>query len=272
MDTKNKFKAIDPYNKNNRLLISSDVINIMSTLNINDFKINNLDNFQKAFVHESYTNLSDYKCFKNTNHYLELQDKSYETMEFLGDSLLGSIVCNYLYKRYTVLHNENEGFLTKLKNQIVNGESLAYLAKNLEFNKHLIISSHLEVNCNGRNNKNILEDTLEAFIGAIYLDSKDYNLLQTFVINLIEKFIDFSDLIVNDSNYKDKILRYIQHTFLVHPQYKTVKLDNGNFKSEIYRYNDDKDLIYISTGEAETKKKAEQLASKNALIQYGVLN
>ena len=271
MDTKTKFKA-NPYNKNNKLITSSDVINIMSSLNINDFKINNLNNFKKAFIHESYTNMLDYESFENKDRYLELQDESYETMEFLGDSLLGSIICNYLYKRYTILHNENEGFLTKLKNQIVNGESLAYLATNLNFNKHLVISNHLEVNCNGRNNKNILEDTLEAFIGAIYIDNKDYNLLETFIINLIEKFIDFSDLIVNDTNYKDKILRYIQHTYLVHPHYKTSKLDNGNFKSEIYRYNSDKENIYISSGEAETKKKAEQLASKNALIQYGVLN
>ena len=270
MENKTKFKA-DPYNKNNKLLSFFNVINIMLSLNINDFKINNLNHFQKAFVHESYTHLSDYKSFKNTNSYLELQNKSYETMEFIGDSLLGSIVSNYLYKRYTLLHNENEGFLTKLKNQIVNGESLAYLAKNLNFNKYLIISNHLEENCNGRNNKNILEDTLEAFIGAIYLDSNNYNLLEKFIINLIEKFVDFSYLIVNDTNYKDKILRYIQHSFSVHPYYKTTKLDNGIFKSEIFRKNEE-EIIYISKGEAETKKKAEQLASKNALIQYGVLN
>ena len=88
-----------------------------------------LNHYQKAFIHESYTINIDYSEFENTNNSLPLQDTSYETMEFLGDSLLGSIVCNYLYKRYTLLHNENEGFLTKLKNKIVNGESLAYLAK-----------------------------------------------------------------------------------------------------------------------------------------------
>lgn len=268
---KAKFKA-NPFNKNNKLITSSDIINIMTAVDINDFKINNINLYEKAFVHESYTNLNDYSSFINESNCLELQETSYETMEFLGDSLLGSIVCNYLYKRYYLLYDEKEGFLTKLKNQIVNGESLAYLATNLNFNKHLIISNHLEVNCNGRNNKNILEDTFEAFLGAIYLDTSNYILLEKFIINVIEKYIDFSDLIINDSNYKDKLLRYIQHNFLVNPTYKTEKLDNGNFKSNVYRNNEDGEPILIGSGEAETKKKAEQLCSKNALIHYGVLN
>ena len=262
---KTKFKA-DPYNKNNKLITSSDVINIMLSLNINDFKVNNLEHYKNAFVHESYTKLSDYSTFKNTNNCLELQDKSYETMEFLGDSLLGSIVCNYLYKRYTLLHNENEGFLTKLKNKIVNGETLAYLASHLNFNKFLIISNHLEVNCNGRENKNILEDTLEAFICAIYLDQNNYRLLETFIINLIEKFIDFSHLIVNDTNYKDQLLRYFHNNFKLYPKYNIIKED------DIFHCNVIKEDIVISSGKEESKKKAEQLASKNALIHYGVLN
>lgn len=265
-----KFKA-NPYNKNNFLINFSDVVNIMESLDINDFKINDINHYRKAFIHESYTTNIDYSEFKNNNNSLPLQNGSYETMEFLGDSVLGSIVCNYLYKRYTLIHNENEGFLTKLKNKIVNGESLAYLSDLLNFNKFLVISNHLEVNCNGRNNKNILEDTLEAFICAIYLDSNDYYIVEKFIITLIEKYVDFSDLIVNDTNYKDQLLRYVQQNYLVNPTYKTIKLDNDKFKSDIYRCKED-EKIFISSGENISKKKAEQLASKNALIHYGVLN
>jgi len=267
---KNKFKA-NPYNKNNFLITSSDILNIMETLNINNFKINNIVHYQTAFVHESYTHLYDYKEFKNDDNNLNLQKTSYETMEFLGDSLLGSIVSNYLYKRYTLLYNQNEGFLTKLKNKIVNGESLAYFAKQLNFNKYLIISNHLELNCNGRDNKNILEDTLEAFICAIYLDTNDYYLLEKFIISLIEKYVDFSELIINDTNYKDKLLRYTQQNYTVNPIYKTIKLDDNIFKSEVYIYNKEEKIL-ISSGEDINKKKAEQCASKNALIHYGVLN
>ena len=256
---KTKFKA-DPYNKNNKLITSSDVINIMLSLNINDFKINNLEHYKNAFVHESYTNLSEYSSFKNNNNYLKLQDKSYETIEFLGDSLLGSIVCNYLYKRYTILHNENEGFLTKLKNKIVNGESLSYLATHLNFNKYLIISNHLEVNCNGRENKNILEDTLEAFIAAIYLDTNNYKLLEIFIINLLEKFVDFSDLIVNDTNYKDQLLRYFHNNFKLYPKYNIIKEDN------IFHCNVIKEDIIISSGKAESKKKQNNLHLKILLF------
>lgn len=264
-----KFKA-NPYNKNNFLINFSDVVNIMQSLDINDFKVNDINHYRKAFIHESYTTNIDYSEFKN-NGSLELQNSSYEKMEFLGDSVLGSIVCNYLYKRYTLIHNENEGFLTKLKNKIVNGESLAYLSDLLNFNKFLVISNHLEVNCDGRNNKNILEDTLEAFICAIYLDSNDYYIVEKFIITLIEKYVDFSDLIINDTNYKDQLLRYVQQNYLVNPTYETIKLDNDKFKSDIYRCKED-EKIFISSGENISKKKAEQLASKNALIHYGVLN
>ena len=76
----------------------------------------------------------DYSDFKNNNNnYLPLQQESYETMEFLGDSVLSSVVTNYLYKRFKCIHGENEGFLTKLRTRIVCGENLAKLSKNDEF-------------------------------------------------------------------------------------------------------------------------------------------
>jgi dsRNA-specific ribonuclease len=52
-------------------------------------------------------------------------------------------------------------------------------------NKHVIISKHIEENCSGRSNQHILEDVLEAFIGALYLDCGDYNIIREFVFNLI---------------------------------------------------------------------------------------
>ena len=86
-----KFKA-NPYNPSNKLILSDDIINIMKTLNINDFKINNLSLYQTAFVHKSYCPMVDYKDFTNDNNNLPLQNTSYETMEFLGDSILSSSV------------------------------------------------------------------------------------------------------------------------------------------------------------------------------------
>ena len=109
-----KFRA-DPYNKKNNLLQESDVINIMKQLNINDFTITNLSFYQQAFCHKSYCYMKDYEEYKKPNDCIPLFKTSYETFEFVGDSFLSNSVVSYLYDRYVINFNQEEGFLTKLK-------------------------------------------------------------------------------------------------------------------------------------------------------------
>ena len=262
-----KFKA-DPYNPNNKLISESDILNIMKSLDIQDFKINNLSLYQQAFAHKSYCPMKDYEEFTKPDHCLPLQDKSYETLEFLGDAFLGSIIANYLYQRYVHVHNQDEGFLTKLKIRFVCGEQLAYLSDSMNLNQYMIISKHIEENCDGRNNTNILEDIYEALLGAISSDTGSYEKVQEFIIKSIEKHIDFSDILQRDNNYKDQILRYFQHNFKVHPTYKTIKDETRNiFICKLFK---DDELIEI--GEGQSKKKSEQAASKKALTHFHVLS
>ena len=262
-----KFKA-DPYNSSNFLIQENDILNIMKSLNIQDFKINNLSFYQQAFTHKSYTELKDYEEYERPNNCLPLYKLSYETMEFLGDSFLGNIIANYLYQRYVNYFTIDEGFLTKLKIRFVCGEQLAFLSEKLGFDKFIILSKHIEENCDGRNNIHILEDVFESFLGAIYLDTHDYYLVEKFVIQCIESKIDFTDIIIKDNNYKDQILRYFQHNFKIHPIYRTDKNEDNNvFHCKIFKEDE-----CIQTGEGNTKKKAEQNASKNALIYYHVIS
>ena len=149
---KDKFKS-NPYNSLNKLVSKNDITNILKNININDFKLNNIQLYQTAFVHKSYCYMKDYEEFENDIKALPLQKESYEKMEFLGDSILGYIVCEYIFQRYTLIYNQDEGFLTKIKNRLVCGEMLCKLARDIGFNKHLIISKHIDKNCNGRNNK-----------------------------------------------------------------------------------------------------------------------
>ena len=116
MDT--KFKS-DPYNFSNREITHSDILNILSKLNIQDYTIQDLSIFQQAFVHTSYCHMKDYEEYTQPNNCLSLYNKSYETLEFLGDSILGSVITNYLYQRFVNNHNQEEGFLTKLKIRFV---------------------------------------------------------------------------------------------------------------------------------------------------------
>lgn len=259
-----KFKA-NPYNLNNRLITLNDITNIMKTLNINDFSTNNLKLYQKSFIHKSYCNMKDYEEFKYPGgEYLPLQDESYETIEFLGDSILGSVVSSYIFKRFHLIYGENEGFLTKLKIRLVCGENLSDVSKKMDLSRYLIISKHIEENCSGRSNKNILEDVLESFIGALYLD-KGYEYTETFIINVIETYCDFTEIILKDTNYKDQISRYFQQTFNIYPKYKTEKYENI-FRSSIFNGE-----TLIKTGSGESKKKAEQDVSKKALIHFNVI-
>ena len=103
MSEKNIFKA-NPYNLSNKLLKIDDINDIMKLLNISDFKPNDLKLYQRAFVHKSYCNMKQYDEFDNDIDALPLFQESYEKIEFLGDSILGYIVCEYIYQRYTMIY------------------------------------------------------------------------------------------------------------------------------------------------------------------------
>lgn len=262
-----KFKS-DPYNSKNLFINKNDIQNILKSLNISNFQCNNLSLYQTAFIHKSYTQLKDYREYDKPEGVMELQKISYETLEFIGDAFLGNIIANYLYNRYFVNHNMDEGFLTKLKIRFVCGEQLAYLSKCLGFDKYMVISKHIDDNCSGRTNSNILEDTFEAFIGALYQDTNDFKLVEKFIIHCIEKYIDFGETILYDNNYKDQILRYLQHNYKVYPTYQTYKDENKNiYICKIY-----KEDFHIETGKGNSKKKSEQDAAKRALIKYCVIS
>ena len=117
-------------------------------------KIKNLGLYQKAFTHKSalkeYENLTE----------------SFETLEFIGDSVLGFVITKYLFDRY---ENKQEGFLTKARTKLVRGETLAHIANHLGLNKYVIMDEKGMRN-SWNNNTKILEDVFEALIGAIYMD------------------------------------------------------------------------------------------------------
>ena len=267
MENENKFKS-DPYNPKNKLITTDDILNIMKSLNIQDLTISNLDLYQRAFIHKSYCKMKDYEEYNQPDNCLELFTISYETLEFIGDSFLGNIIANYLYNRYFIGHHQDEGFLTKLKIRFVCGEQLAFLSEKLNLGQFMIISKHIDENCDGRNNIHILEDIFEAFLGALYSDTNNFQLVEKFIIQCIEKFIDFSDLILKDNNYKDQILRYFQHNYKIYPTYKTIKNEEKNiYECQIFKEDE-----YIETGYGNSKKKSEQDASKKALMKFCVLS
>jgi len=269
-----EYILINPYNPMNRLIETHEVEAIIKE------PIGNLKLYQNAFVHKSY-------CVKKGENImnglpviladkpagvLELQENSNERLEFLGDSILGAVVTHYLYNRFG---SQDEGFCTKLKTKLVNCETLASFSRCLGLDKHLIISKYVEDRCNGRRNPRILEDIFESFIGALFLDfqrdDRGFAVANRFILRLLERNVDFTQLILHDNNYKDILLRYYQHNFQITPKYKEIKVDGPAHQRMFTMGVMDKNGKVIGVGEERSKKKAEQIASKNALLYYGQL-
>jgi ribonuclease-3 len=217
---------------------------------------------------------------------LPLQDMSYERLEFLGDSLIGMIVANYLYNRFP---DQNEGFLSKIRTKIVNGRMLGYLSDKIGFPKFAIISKQVE-ETGGRDNFKIMEDIFEAFIGALFLDFQTeydkvqlpnninispftgagYFIVESFIIYIIENYIDFCELIRIKNNYKDMLVSYMMHNLQDVPKFYEVKiLMKDNMRIFTYCIKDRNNAI-IATSTGSNKKEAENNTAKEALLYYNV--
>jgi len=188
--------------------------------------------------------------------------RTYERLEYLGDAIFHMIITDYFYHRYD---EENEGFLTRLRIRLERGDSMAELTKILELEPYIQVS---DISLNDH----ILEDIFEAFIGAFYLNfGMKYTKL--FVIKLIEKHKNLSELISHDDNYKDLLLRYFHQMKWGHPIYEEGSKEDftnksiGKFISIVKNPFGKK----IGKGIANSKKKAEQLASEKALVTLGVI-
>tara|TARA_Y100000389_G_scaffold51552_1_gene47237 strand:- start:319 stop:1179 length:861 start_codon:yes stop_codon:yes gene_type:complete len=271
----NKTKEIDindmPYNNKNYLLKNEDLINIFKNHGLENIKINNINLFRTAFVHQSYCTMKNLD-FKNSNSKcpedcLPLQDMSYERLEFLGDSILEMIVTSYLFERYP---DQNEGFLSKLRTKIVNGKMLGFLANKLGLNKYAIISKQVEES-NGRNNYKIMEDIFEALLGSLFIDNdNNYDIAYNFVIYILENYLDFSDLITTKNNYKDILIYYMQHHLQDVPKFLEIDITTKD-SSKIFTYcikNKNNTVIAKSTG--NSKKEAENNTALEALKHYNV--
>ena len=225
-------------------------------------RVKNMELYQRALVHKSIQ-----KSIKKTPQYLVKPYllKSNETLEFLGDAVLGLVIAEYLFKNFP---KENEGFLTRIRTKLVKGKTLANFSQQLKLGPHILMSRHV-VNIDGRKNKRILEDAFEAFVGAIYLDL-GIDFARAFILRLVEKYINEVN-VFEDDNYKDLLLRYSQHKGIELPMYNTV-LQEGpphqrTFTMEVVLFEKPQ-----GRGKAKSKKEAEQLAAQQAIQKLKIVD
>jgi ribonuclease-3 len=199
------------------------------------------------------------------------------------------VVAKYLFERYP---DQNEGFLSMMRTKIVNGKMLGSLGKKIGFDKFVLISKQIE-EAGGRTNYKTLEDVFEAFIAAIYLDYQSdedmptmpstlsaliplsgsgFHMAETWIVTILEKYIDFVELIQTQTNYKDMLSKYMQNNLKDMPRFYEVNIDKRNQKnnSSVFTYCvKDKSGAVIGTAKGTSKKDAENNAALVALEYYG---
>ena len=170
--------------KNNRELIKS-------VKTITGIRPHNIELYKLATQHRSIAKHNKIG-FRESN----------ERLEYLGDAILGSVVAEYLFKKYPL---KDEGFLTEIRSRIVNRDALNQVARKMG------ISNIVEYTNNRKSKlayKSIYEDTLEALIGAIYLD-KGHKKTRRFIIKkLLKQQYDLDQIIQTNPNYKSKIIEW----------------------------------------------------------------
>jgi len=217
---------------------------LKKTLN---FSPRNINKYKKAFTHRS-VQLTD------TNGI----PINYERLEFLGDSILGSVIASYLYKK---VPKGSEGYLTQMRSKIVSREHLNELGKDLnliQFVKSNIGKSNVGDNIHG--------NIFEALIGAIYLD-KGYTFCQKFVHEkVIVPYVDIEKLEGKITSYKGLIIEWCQkqkkkYSFDIYE-------DSGNEAVKHFSVKISIDGELIAKGRATSKKKAEEQASKRVYFAF----
>jgi dsRNA-specific ribonuclease len=310
----------DPFNPNNTEITQKQVEAILAKYGVPD-KVHNFNLYKRAFIHKSYVKRPHLENEANgvtivdqPTDCMPLKTKSNERLEFLGDGVLECITKYYLYRRFP---KGNEGFMTEKKIALVKNESIGKMVYEMGLNKWYIMSKNAEEK-KTRTNLKKLGCLFEAFLGALFLDFnkitiKDegdwfknvfvtgpgFQIAQIFVESIFEQHVNWTDILMNDNNYKNILQVLIQKEFKITPVYVEISPhddDEGyhmgvylclgqdahglshshsvpfsKFKSfdNIQEYIEEHQKVYVFLGESKhkIKKKAEQAACKMGVDQ-----
>lgn len=223
---------------------AADTKLIAAIRNIAGFTPSNLELYKLATLHSSIGKANS-SGLKDSN----------ERLEYLGDAILGAAVADYLFKKFPY---KDEGFLTEIRSRIVNREALNLLARKIGIGTIVQFDSK-----NAHLQQVILGNTLEAIVGAVYLD-KGYLRCKKFVIDkLIAPYYDLEEVVNSNSNYKSKLIEWSQREGK-NVRFEIVEVKKAKnrkeFTAQVMLDNEAKGMGY-----GNNKKKAEQDAAFKTL-------
>lgn len=194
--------------------------------------------YYQAFLHKSAIKDNELKSFESN-----------ERLEFLGDSVLGSIISHYLFAKFPL---KDEGYLTQLRSRLVSRQNLNNLGAKIGLNE--LIQSNLD-----KESKTVYGDALEALIGAVYLD-KGYAFAQQFVEQkLLQTHIDIEEVITTETDFKSRAIEWCQKEKL---NFDFVISEKEEKNEKLYTAELVIEDVIKGSGTAYSKKRAEQLAAE----------
>jgi ribonuclease-3 len=216
------------------------------------FRPSNISLYRQAFTHKSSISSKDQKTESN------------ERLEFLGDAVLSLVIGAYLFEKYP---DEDEGFLSQIRARVVNRELFNELGGKMKLNQWMQEVSPYKPDLDS--SPAILGNTFEALVGAIYLDKGYDTAMRFFEKTVLVYHLNIDDIQANDANYKSRLLEWGQKNMkkiefnLINSRREGNKLE---FEVEVKI-----DGEVFGTGTEAKKKKAEQIAAKQAMQQLDLI-
>jgi ribonuclease-3 len=213
------------------------------------FKPGNLRLYEEALIHRSATfTLPDGKKINN------------ERLEYLGDSVINSVLSDYLFEKYP---DANEGFMTKVRSRIVNRDVINQLAVSLGIDDILICNVN-----SAHPKKNLFGDAFEALIGALFIDKGFKKTKKIFIDCVLLRHLDLEAIINTNADYKSLIFEWVQKNkanliFKYNEEYD-FKQKKSVFTTKLFIDHEE-----LASGNGLSKREAEQEA---AAIAWKKLN
>lgn len=209
------------------------------------FYPSNLKIYDVAVIHKSASKMNSQGNYVNN-----------ERLEYLGDAILGAAIADFLYNRFP---NQDEGYLTQMRSKLVNRTFLTHLTYQIGLN-HFIQSNTTST----IESSHIYGDTLEALIGAIYLD-KGYPKTKKFIIRkLLNNYVNLVEVQNTNTNYKSQLIEWSQKNKRA-VSFDTVDESKNDGKQPWFVATIEVDTLLWGKGNGTSKKEAQQNASKVAM-------
>jgi ribonuclease-3 len=208
------------------------------------FRPRNFKLYQLAFVHKSASQF----IFNDTK-------LNNERLEFLGDAILDSLVAEYLFHRFP---DKEEGFLTQTRSKLVNRDNLNHLAIKLGIGEMIVSKMSRD------NHKSVYGDTLEALIGALYLD-KGYERTRKIVLErIIQSDININRMLTTEIDFKSRVIEWGQKNkkSVSFTSFEEMEEQSNTpvFITHLFVVDD-----VVGRGSGFSKKESEQNAARQAL-------